>query len=300
MTYLKVICYDRADMKKSCNNTINIIQKENGQALLIMVLVMAVALTIGLAVISRSITDIKISRQEEQSARVFSAAEAGIEEALKAGAAPPDFAVNNIDVKVKQAGQGGGRQFAFPQEVNQGDVQTIWLVNHTAGGDLDLNGGYSGSDINVYWGNEGTADTDPTTPALEVTVIYTNSGFKVGRYAYDPNMTRGTTSRFAAPLNTGTFTVDGKKFRYMAAINLPTPVTRYYALRLRLLFNNVPHLLGVEAVGVGNLPSQGMCYDSTAKDPGTGATNRVQQCQFYKAPPGIFDYVLFSEGDLAK
>ncbi len=278
--------------------------KENGQALLIMVLVMAVALTIGLAVISRSLTDIKISRQEEQSARVFSAAEAGIEEALKAGAAPAPFVVNNIDVVVKQAGQGGGTQFAFPQEVNQGDTQTIWLVNHTAGGDLDPSGSYAGTHINVYWGNEGTADDTATTPALEVTVIYNNSGFKVGRYAFDPRMTRRSTTGFAAPTNIGSFTIDGKKFRYMADISLPTPyppASTYYALRLKLLFNDVAHMLGAEAaVGGGNLPSQGNCYESTAKDSGTGSTNRVQQCQFFKAPPGIFDYVLFSEGDLAK
>jgi len=278
-------------------------KKENGQALLIMVLVMTVALTIGLAVISRSLTDIKISRQEEQSARVFSAAEAGIEEALKANGAPAPFTVNNINVVVKEAGQGGGTQFAFPQEVAQGDTQTVWLVNHTTAGDLDPSGGYTGSHINVYWGNEGTAESADTTPALEVTVIYDNSGFKVGRYAYDPNMTRRSTTGFAAPTNTGSFTVDGKKFRWLADVSLPTPlppVSTYYALRLRLIYNDVPHVLGVEAVGGGNLPLQGNCFESTAKDSGTGSTNRVQQCQFYKAPPGIFDYVLFSEGDLAK
>lgn len=42
-----------------------------------------VVLTIGLGVASRSITDIKLSRQEEESARTFNVAEAGIEELLK-------------------------------------------------------------------------------------------------------------------------------------------------------------------------------------------------------------------------
>ena len=77
MTCLEIICYDGDKMKN--------LRNQRGQALLIVVLVMAVALTIGLAVVSRSITDIKISRQEEESARVFSVAEAGIEEALKLG-----------------------------------------------------------------------------------------------------------------------------------------------------------------------------------------------------------------------
>ncbi|MBU3957074.1 hypothetical protein KKI19_02265 [Patescibacteria group bacterium] len=43
----------------------------SGQALLIILLVMAVALTIGLSVVSRSITDIRISQEQEQSARAF-------------------------------------------------------------------------------------------------------------------------------------------------------------------------------------------------------------------------------------
>ena len=57
-------------------------KSELGQALIIILLVMAVGLTMGLAVVSRSVTDIRISQQEEESARAFSAAEAGIRQQL--------------------------------------------------------------------------------------------------------------------------------------------------------------------------------------------------------------------------
>ncbi|MGB9585898.1 MAG: hypothetical protein ACPL7A_00585, partial [Anaerolineales bacterium] len=81
-------------------------KKNSGQALLIILLVMAVGLTIGLAVISRSVTDIRISRQEEESARMFSVAEAGIEEALKAGASfPPqgmDVPIGDVTARVRR------------------------------------------------------------------------------------------------------------------------------------------------------------------------------------------------------
>jgi len=79
-----------------------------------------------------------------------------------------------------------------------------------------------------------------------------------------------------------------------------------YALRLRLVYNQTSaQSLGVVDNGSNqNFPSQGDCFDSTASledlDVGSRITRRVQQCQFHKALPGIFDYALFSEGDLIK
>ena len=47
--------------------------------LLVVVLTMIVALTVGLSLASRTITNMKISKQNEESQRAFQAAEAGIE-----------------------------------------------------------------------------------------------------------------------------------------------------------------------------------------------------------------------------
>jgi len=54
-----------------------------GQAALIVTLVVIVGLTVAVAVISRSVTDVGVSTQEEDRARSFSAAEAGVEDALR-------------------------------------------------------------------------------------------------------------------------------------------------------------------------------------------------------------------------
>ena len=61
-------------------------QSQKGQALLIVVLAMVVALTVGLSVVSRSITNLKNSQQEIDSQKALSAAEAGVELAIKNGA----------------------------------------------------------------------------------------------------------------------------------------------------------------------------------------------------------------------
>lgn len=55
----------------------------SGQAALIVTLVVIVGLTVAVAVISRSVTDVGVSTQEEERARSFSAAEAGVEDALR-------------------------------------------------------------------------------------------------------------------------------------------------------------------------------------------------------------------------
>ena len=56
---------------------------ERGQIILVLVLVITVALAIGISVVQRSLSDISTSTKVEESSRAFSAAEAGIERALK-------------------------------------------------------------------------------------------------------------------------------------------------------------------------------------------------------------------------
>ena len=274
--------------------TMKKMRKNSGQALLIILLVMAVGLTVGLAVISRSVTDVGISRQEEESARVFSVAEAGIEEALKLGFAPPEgVEIGGITATVSQTNLGKTQEFAFPGEYEVGDIQTLWLVEHKEDGTLDTNNKYSANSIDIYWGKEGGI-----TPALEVTLIYDQAGTKIMRWALDPDNSRRASNSFDSA-DAGNFQIGGKTFKYKKTLSsLPCSTNICYALRLRLLYNNQPQILG--AKGTTSLPSQGTCYESVATNPQTGVTRKVRQCQLHKAPPGIFDYVLYSEGDLRK
>ena len=287
------------------------LRNQRGQALLIVVLVMAVALTIGLAVVSRSITDIKISRQEEESARVFSVAEAGIEEALKLGSGTSGTIGEGealIGYTVSETGQGGGTEFVFPA-INAGDTQTVWLVEHDNDGNLTETGRYTGNTIDLYWGNEGQAADQATTPALEATVIYKDgSNYKIKRGAYDPydgvDSSRNANG-FDDADSAGGYSVGVKTFQFRkTGFTLPALTLIPYALRLKLIYNNdQAQILGVadnNADGAQNFPSQGKCYESTASLSTSGITRKVQQCQFHKTPPGIFDYVLFSEGGLTK
>ena len=283
-------------------------RNSSGQALLIILLVMAVALTIGLSVVSRSITDIRISQEQEESARAFSAAEAGLESLLATGGAPGSVGDFTIDTDIEPLGNSS--TFVFPKEISAGDTQTVWLVDHldedTLGTDF-----YSGTDIELYWGNEDTADDQETTPALEAIIIYKEGGeYKTRRAAFDPKSDRTATSDFTLVYK-GNYSLGEDKFSFKAKFSddddadFPSGA-EIYALRLKFLYNikangGVAHLLGVQGIGPGNtnrLPLQGTCYASTAFSETTGISRKVEQCQFYPSLSGIFDYVLFSESSL--
>jgi len=274
-------------------------KKNSGQALLIILLVMAVGLTVALAVVSRSVTDVGVSRQEEESARVFSVAEAGIEEALKSGAVPPGGVVEigGIRATVTQSNLGNASDFVFPGEYSAGDIQTLWLVEHGQGGSLDLNNPpspYTGNSLDIYWGKPGNT----TIPALEVTLFYNQGGIKIKRWALDPDNSRRSNNGFDSA-DSGDFLVGGKTFKYKKTLSLQCNTNVCYALRLRLLYNTEEEILGAKAPS-GTIPSQGVCFESTASPQGGGVTRKVRQCQLHKAPPGIFDYVLYSEQNLSK
>jgi type II secretory pathway pseudopilin PulG len=63
------------------NKTMNFRNKE-GQALLLVMLAMATLATMVLSVVSRSVSEVNVTTREDESLRAFSAAEAGVEEAL--------------------------------------------------------------------------------------------------------------------------------------------------------------------------------------------------------------------------
>ncbi len=277
---------------------------ELGQILLVILLVMTVGLTIVLAVVSRSITDIRISQQEEDSARALSVAEAGIERALVGG--PSIDTIGGITYRVSSEVLGDSKNFDFGGgKFAAGDTQTVWLLPHVANGEeLDESGvGFPYNEkITVCWG-----DNPEDKSALEVILIYKGGvdadDFKIGRRVFDADYGRAAENKFDQADD-----IDGdncgSKLAFGENIDFTDFThnfegTKLYVLRLKLLYNNQPQPLAVSSESE-KFPSQGNCYISTAGGEESGITRRVRQCQFYKSPPEIFDYVLFSEEDLTK
>lgn len=146
---------------------------------MIILLVLSVALTTGLALVARTTTDISISEKETASSKAFEAAEAGIEEALKAieagQALPTPFILEpggeEAEVKVTQdlTGEVTRRQI-FP-----GQATTFWLNSITLdGGIFPADISYGGTALTFCWDREEN---------IEAAVYYQDNGYyKVARH----------------------------------------------------------------------------------------------------------------------
>lgn len=109
-------------------------RNRKGQATLVIALIIVVGLTIAISIASRSLTTVTISTQEEERARAFSAAEAGVEDALRqdlallAGAASTSLSVGNASVSYQVT-----KLTNIVSEVDPGEVVTVdWSKSDAA------------------------------------------------------------------------------------------------------------------------------------------------------------------------
>lgn len=270
--------------------------------MLITLLVLTIALTVALSLIGRSTTDTATTTQVEESARAFSAAEAGIEEALKAGSSVNSYALTTgVNVKatvVNVAGVAG--YYELPKKTMRGDTATIWLVNHNANGAIVESPTYTTGTIDVCWTKE------TVQPAAEISILYkesTDGSYRVSRIAIDPDGNRRNVNNFQATNNNGfssgtCSTADADRWHTHVNFNNITGSINpsndtLLALRIKPLYGDAT--IGVRSNSV--IPSQGKRIESLGTTV-TGITRKVVVTQDYRAPSGLFDYVVYSPGAL--
>lgn len=296
----------------------NKLPTSSGQALLIVVLSLAVVLTIVLSILARSITDIKISTGNEESLRAFSAAEAGIERALIIGADIGSTQIGDatFSASVTEIGE-GATSFVSPFLTFSGETSLFWFVAHDDDGNLicDLgNNCFTGDEIKVCWGKEGTSDSSSTTPAVEISVAYASSPgdystLQIAREALDPNSSRRSSNSFSVP-DSGTCTIGQDNFAFqktldLSALGIPAGALSspngLQFMTVRTLYNTTEsHGVGISADFSGNgiLPGQGKVVESTGV---SGEANRkVNVFQGYPEPPLPFGVAVFSPTGVTK
>lgn len=254
---------------------------EKGQALLIVILVMVVSLTIGLSVASRSVVNLRTSTEEENSQRAFSAAEAGIEQALKTGqgVSVGQELGNNASIKEVDIGEVSGTEFVL----NAGNN-----VEKDQGIDLGLSRDYPGyatsqniNNLFIYWGSQG--DSCPNSAAIEFIVFSGASRSPQStRYVYDP-CSRGNNFSSA---QTGSYIISGKTFKYRALIG---NINNGLIARVVPLYANTP--IGINSDT--SLSPQGKVIQSTGASGGT--ERKITYFKGYpQLPVEFFQYILFS------
>jgi len=277
------------------NSFLNKINNQRGQALLVVVLVMVVALTVGLSIASKSITGFRNSTEQASSQKALSAAEAGIEQALKSNVSigTPDNPIklgdSNYNTTVTQV---DGTEFLLNggNPVLQSSGIDLWLTAYNKESTELYKDPYQGP-FTVYWGDSTGACNNA---ALEVVVITgTRASPVISRYAFDPcdignEPTRQDSNHFAACLSdrsqgckVAIHTIANKTFQYQATI----PAVSGLVARVIPLYMNA--ILGVS----GQLfPSQGKVITSIGK---SGATERkVNVFQGYPELPA--EYYLYN------
>lgn len=289
-----------------------------GQALVLVLLSLAVVLTLVLFVLSRSITDVSISTKEEDAVRAFSAAEAGVERALVVGSGTFSSQVGDATFTSTVSDFAvGARAFVYPMNVNMGDSVTFWFVGHDANGATVCSGAspcFTGNTLKVCWGNTGTAAGVSTTPAIELSIFYqatpgNPATARIARVVLDPNSGRRVSNLFASP-DPGTCTLSGETLQFQKTITLSTlgiPAGSYNVqnglqfAKLRMLYNsNISHkaALDVNFAGNSNLPSQGILANSTGT---AGESNRrLEVFQGWPEHPGVFDFTVYTSTGIVK
>lgn len=262
-------------------------KKSEGQVLLIVVLVMVVVLTVGLSVVSRGITTLRTSTEEENSQLALSAAEAGVETAMQTqtgSTGPPQSLSNGASIDSVLVTPILGSEFLFNggSPVTQDDGVNVWLSTYPY-----YTNPWIGT-LNIYWGSSAAGDTCATSgnamAALEVIVISGSKAFPVTtRYAYDPCTTRRSYNNFSAS-TPSSVNIQGKTFPYSTQI----PIANGLIADIVPLYANTP--IGITAAS--NLPSQGNTI--TSKGSSGDTQRRIQVFQAYpRVPSELFQYTFF-------
>lgn len=290
----------------------------SGQALLLILLSMAVVLTIVLSILSRSITDVSVTTKEEEALRAFSAAEAGVEQSLVIGSSIGNTQIGDASFKTSVTGVlTNGKEFANPVGLFSGESLLFWFVAHNDTGALVCNATYpcfTGRQLKICWGKSGAGANDATTPAIEVSTYYATtpgdySTVRIARITTDPNTGRRTSNNFSAP-DAGLCTTDNSNFQFQKTIDLSTlgvPLISYNTqnglqfVKVRMFYNTAEtHPVGiyVSYAGNTNLPSQGLRIESMGV---SGDSNRkIDVFQGYGEAPPVFDSSVFSLGGITK
>lgn len=260
---------------------------EKGQVLLIVVLVMIVALTVGLSIVSRTITSNRITTEEQNSEQAFSAAEAGLEQALSNNQATAGAFLNRATYTTTvRTVSGNDILLNNGAPILKDSASDVWLSQYPGN-----TSPWSGN-LTVYWGNPSdTCTANEATnsrAALEVVLISgTRAVPRVTHYALDPCPARAANNRFES-ISGSSATIGGKTFAYSKVITI-LPASPGLLMRIVPLYASSP----VAVRGSTALPAQGTLVESVGTADNT--QRKIVSFRGYPSlPTELFPFILFS------
>jgi len=266
---------------------------QSGQVAVVILLLMVIILTVGISVASRTTEELLTSRQTSDSARVFNAAESGVDEALSqlqtsfetgSLADQGSLNVNNSNVNYQIVSS-----TTLETRVDEGVSVMVALVNQTVT-PTGLPAAGSPRRLQIQWSNAGL-DTDCSSSQRPASLL-------ISTYS----VTSGVgTSRVQAIEGCGRS--DGFGPQNSAA---NTPYRFRYDLDLAagdLLVRIKPLYKGTQLQVTGQnltLPTQNYLITAEARNQTGNETKKIQVDRTLPAAPSIMDYTLFSGATLTK
>ncbi len=296
-------------------------KNQSGQVVIILLMLMLVALSVGLAVTQKSITDVTTSTQTEQSSRAFSAAEAGIEKALTGGAitgtAYPlgNDATAKVDSSALLPVPGGGvyEAIEYPP-IGRETTAQFWLIDPAAA-NMGSAAVYGGTSFDLYFGNPGIT-TDQ--PAIEIKVVMVDNGVYKTQVNYYDSITRITANNFSTVPASCRSTVNerlnstilGSNRDFLCKTNVPIKIPgtstdcingancKVMFIRARFLYSEENQKLAIAPVGNYDFPPQIQIYNATGIS--GQSEKQIQAFKVKDIVPAWFDFAVFSVNEIRK
>lgn len=308
-------------MKKTRSESRVTSHEQKGQVIVVLMLVALVTLSIGLALTQKSVTDVTLSTQSEQSSRAFSAAEAGIEKALT-GTVPSgtSFELDNeatavVDSSVQLPIAGSGQALEYPP-IGRETTAQFWFIDPR-----NSAVSYSSPNVDLYFGNPDPNGTTDDKPAIELKIMMQRNGFFYTKnYYFDSDQTRTTggitPNNFTyvsgcgnQELTTGGILGPNNRFYYCkVSINnipavggsgvCPSSGCKLILARARFLYSDENHKMALAPRDGANFPPQVQIYNSTGL---AGQSQKlIQAFRVMDVVPPWFDFAVFSVDEIRK
>jgi len=260
---------------------------QSGQIGIIVVLIMVVLLTIGLSLASRTTKEVALSTQEEESTRVFNAAEVGVEQALSSDlsfagdvftSSPITPAGSNTTVTYTI-----NKQYQLEMQVFQGVSSMIQLT--------DAAHPTPPSSLLVDWSLENSCATQ--SPASLLVSVYS-----INKAASPPDVKvrYETYEACSRPNNFSTTGVGAGQNGYFKRATIALAANDNF-IRIKPVYNDTKMLVQPSS---GQMPVQSYAIRSSGSNNAGNENRNVQVVRSLPTAPSILDYVLFSGNTIVK
>ena len=281
----------------SYNNSMKILKKQDGQILLIVVMLFALSLTIVMSVSFKSITESQITKLEEESQRALAAAEAGVEAALKSSETGVK-SFSELGIPSLEGIQAGSVTIASVQLttfttpiVVADDTYTFYMADYNT--ETGVFGSSYTENLNVYYGqpDPGQTSYDCRQNALELTFISGASPYTTTRYLADIGSLvtiPSSSDKVGSPLGAAKIIGSDQFWCTIPAIIKPS---NSKLLLIRVIGKDTR--IGFEGGGGANLPVQGKTITSEAQSTG-GVKKKIYFFQSYSQIPASLYTTIFN------